>query len=224
MKLLAICGSPRKGNSYKALKEIGNALPHVDYEILHLNDLNFNFCKGCYGCVVKGEERCPLKDDRDLVLEKMMGADGVIFASPVYSHMVSALMKNFFDRFAYLAHRPQFFDKFAMSMVSCSGYGAEDALKYMDKMLSVFGFNLVPSLELHFRAGKMPEENKRKNTEKIKAAVNIFKYVSILDSETMTADFEYYKNKGEYYYDTKIPFYKKFIAKKVSDKVVSQFD
>ena len=110
MKLLAICGSPRKRNSYKALKEIGDEFPQLDYEILHLNDLNFKLCKGCYGCVVNGEERCPLKDERDLVLEKMMEADGVIFASPVYSHMVSALMKNFFDRFGYLAHRPQFFD------------------------------------------------------------------------------------------------------------------
>ena len=247
MKLLAICGSPRKGNSYKALKEIRGAFPHADYKILHLNDLNFNFCKGCYSCVVKGEERCPLKDDRDLVLEKMMEADGLIFSSPVHSHMVSALMKSFFDRFAYLAHRPQFFEKYAISMVTCSGYGAEEALKYMDKMLSIFGFNLAPSLELHFRPGKMPEENKRKNTEKIKAAVNIlvsriekgekdkpslsmmipfniFKYVSRLDSQTMTADFEYYKNKEEYYYDAKIPSYKKFIAKKVSNKIVSQFD
>lgn len=247
MKLLAICGSPRKGNSYKALKEISYAFPHVEYEILHLNDLKFSLCKGCYGCVMKGEERCPLKDDRDLVLEKMKEADGIIFASPVYSHMVSAMMKNFFDRFAYLAHRPQFFDKFAMSMVTCSGYGAEEALKYMDKMVSIFGFNLAPSLELHFRAGKMPEENQRKNTEKIKAAVNIFisriekgekdkpslsmmipfnifKYVSKLDKDVMIADFTYYKDIGDYYYEAKIPFYKKFIAKKVSDKIVSQFD
>lgn len=247
MKLLAICGSPRKGNSYKALKEIGDVFPHVEYEILHLNDLNFNLCKGCYGCVIRGEEKCPLKDDREMITRKMMDADGVIFASPVYALMVSAPMKNFFDRYGYLAHRPRFFDKFAMSMVSCSGYGAEDALNYMDKMLSVYGFNLAPSLELQFRAGKMPEENKIKNTEKIKVAIaeliarietgkkdkptislmvpfNIFKYVSHVDKETMKADYEYYKDKGDYYYDAKIPFYKKFIAKKVSSKIISQFD
>jgi len=247
MKILAICGSPRKGNSYKALNEIRDEFPHIEYEILHLIDMNFNLCKGCYGCVVRGEERCPLKDDRDMIIEKMMDADGVIFASPVYSLMVSALMKNFFDRFGYLAHRPQFFDKYAMSMVTCSGYGAEDALEYMGKMISVFGFNQVPSLELQFRVGKMPEEHKRKNTEKIKAAVtamiariekgekdkpsislmvpfNIFKYVSLIDRETMKADYEYYKDKVDYYYEARIPFYKKFIAKKVSAKITNQFD
>jgi len=247
MKILAICGSPRKGNSYKALKEIRDIFPHIDYEILHLNNMNLNFCKGCYGCVVRGEEKCPLKDDRDMIIEKMMEADGIIFASPVHSLMVSVLMKNFFDRFAYLAHRPQFFDKYAMSMVTCSGYGGEDALKYMGKMISVFGFNRVASLELQFRVGKMAEEHKRKNTEKIKDAVtalisriekgekdkptislmipfNIFKYVSQVDRDNMKADYEYYKDKGDYYYDTKISPLKKFIAAKVTKKIISEFD
>ena len=40
----------------------------------------------------------------------------------------------------------------------------------------------------------------------------------------MPADYEYYKDKGDYFYDAKIPFYKKFIAKRVSDKIISEFD
>lgn len=166
MKLLAICGSPRKGNTSNALKLIRDAFPGIDFEILHLIDLDFKLCKGCYTCVLKGESKCPLKDDRDLIPEKMAEADGLILASPVYSHMVSALIKNFFDRFGYLAHRPLFFHKFAMSMVTYSGYGAEEALKYMDKMLSVFGFNLAPSLELQFRPGNVPEETLAANRKK----------------------------------------------------------
>ncbi len=247
MKLLAICGSPRKGNSYRALTTIKDAFPHIDLEILHLNDLNFKLCKGCYGCVLRGEAKCPMKDDRDMILSKISEADGLILASPVYSHMVSTPVKNFFDRLGYLAHRPQFFDKFAMSMVTCSGYGAEEAVKYMDKMLSAFGFNLAPSLELQFRPGKMPEKNTVLNMEKSKLAVKIliekiekgernkpslkmlipfriFKYVSNLDKELMKADYEYYKDKEDYYFETKIPFYKKIIAKKLTGKIVSQFD
>jgi multimeric flavodoxin WrbA len=247
MKLLAICGSPRKGNSYKALATIRDAFPGIDFEILHLMDMDLKLCKGCYACVLKGEATCPFKDDRDMILKKMAVSDGLILASPVYSHMVSALIKNFFERFGYLAHRPQFFNKFAMSMVSCSGYGAEEALKYMDKMLSAFGFNLAPSLELQVRPGKMPERNNAQNIEKSKRAVkiliekiekgeidkpslkkiipyNIFKYVSKLDKELMKADHAYYKDKGDYYYETHIPFYKKIIAKKLTDKIIGQFD
>ena len=161
--------------------------------------------------------------------------------------MVSAMIKNFFERFGYLAHRPSYFNKSAMSMVTYSGYGAEEALKYMDKMLSAFGFNLAPSLELQFRPGKIPEKNIVLNMEKSKRAVkifmekiesgektkpslkkiipyNIFKYVSKLDKELMVADYEYYKDKGDYYYETKIPFYRKIIAKKLTDKIINQFD
>ena len=247
MKITAICGSPRKGNSYKALTTIRDAFPLIDFEILHLNDMDFNLCKGCYGCVLRGESNCPIKDDKSLILEKISQADGLILASPVYSHMVSALMKNFFDRFGYLAHRPQFFDKYAMSMVTCSGYGSESALAYMDKMLGIYGFNLAPSLELQIHPGKVREStlalNRKKSIQAVEALIDkiktgkpdqpsiglmvpfmIFKYVSKLDKNLMAADFEYYKYKEDYFYDAKIPFYKKFIAKRVSDKIISQFD
>ena len=247
MKLLAICGSPRKGNTYKSLTTIRDAFPMIDFELLHLNDMDFSLCRGCYGCVLHGESRCPLKDDKELILRKISEADGLILASPVYSHMVSALMKNFFDRFGYLAHRPQFFDKYAMSMVTCSGYGAESALEYMDKMLGIFGFNLAPSLELQFHPGKIKESTIALNREKSILAVEalidkietgkrdkpsiglmvpfmIFKYVSKLDKDLMSADYEYYKNKEDYFYDAKIPSYKKLIAKRVSDKIISEFD
>lgn len=247
MKILAICGSPRKGNTYSALNSIKENYPEIEFKLLELSKLNFELCKGCYSCVKKGEDKCPIKDDRDMIINEILEADGTIFSSPVYSHMVSATMKNFFDRLGFYAHRPRFFNKYAMSMVTCSGYGAEDAIKYMNKMLSVFGFNLAPPLELHFRPGKMPEKNKLKNHDVTLAAFdkflarikkggkdkpslnmlvpfNIFKYISQIDSKVMSADYEYYKDKGDYYYDTKIPFYKLMIANRVSRQIINSFD
>ena len=144
MKILAICGSPRKGNTYSALRVIKDRCTDVDFEILMLKDLNFELCRGCYACVTRGEEKCPLNDDRDLLVDKIQEADGLIAASPVYSHMVPALMKNFFDRFGYIAHRPRFFDKFVMPLVTCSGYGAEPALEYLEKGLGVLGSMSFP--------------------------------------------------------------------------------
>lgn len=247
MKILAICGSPRKGNTYSALNSLKENYPDLDFEILQLAKMNFNICKGCYSCVKRGEDTCPIKDDRDMIVREMKKADGLILASPVYSHMVSATLKNFFDRFGYFAHRPHFFDKYAMSIVTCSGYGADEAMKYMDKMLSVFGFNIISPVEIHFRPGNTPEKMKLKNQEKIFSAFdsfitriekrgrdkpplnmlipfNIFKYVSELDKENLPADYEYYKDKKDYYYETKIPFYKKFITKKVVKKIVAGFE
>jgi multimeric flavodoxin WrbA len=247
MKIVAICGSPRKGNTHSVITLIKENYPDIDFKVLQLSDLNFELCRGCYVCVKRGEDKCPIKDDRDIIIKEILDSDGLILASPVYAHMVSATMKNFFDRFGFYAHRPHFFDKYAMSIATCSGYGAENAIKYMDKMLSVFGFNLVPALELQFRSGKMPEKNKIQNQEKTiegfdkfiarieKGGRNnppldmlipfgIFKYVSEIDKENMTADYEYYKDKTDYYYDTKIPFFKRFIAKKVVKKITDGFD
>jgi len=227
MKIIAICGSPRKGNTYKVLNSIKENYPNIDYKILMLKDLRFELCKGCYSCVLRGEEKCPIKDDRDMIVREMLDADGIIFASPTYSHMISALMKNFFDRFGFYAHRPRFFEKYAMSLTTASGYGGEFAIKYMDKMAEVFGFNMVPPLDLNVRPGKIKEVNRQKNHKKTVDAVNIllarikkgertkpsidflvpfhiFKLVSELDRDLMKADYEYYKDKKNYYYDTKI--------------------
>jgi multimeric flavodoxin WrbA len=243
MKIVSICGSPRKGNTYKVLNIIKESFPEIDYKILMLKDLNFELCRGCYSCVVRGEEKCPIKDDRDMILKEMSEADGVIFASPAYCHMVSALMKNFIDRFGYLAHRPQFFDKYAMSVTTVSGYGAEFAIQYMDKMTKVFGFEVVPPLDLTVRPGKQSEEakqyNKNKTIEAFKVFISriekgerskptlnylvpfhVFKLVSELEGDYMTADREYYKDKTNYYFDIKINPLKTMIAKRVARKEI----
>jgi len=247
MKLLAICGSPRKGNTYSSLNSIKDSFPDIDYELLMLKDMDFEMCRGCYVCVMKGEDRCPIKDERDIIFDKIAEADGIIFASPVYSHMISAIMKNLIDRMGFYAHRPKFFDKYAMSLVTCSGYGGQYAIEYLEKMLSVFGFNLSSSLELQKRPGKMSEKNKLENQMKLEKAItalitriekggkdkptidlmvpfNIFKYVSQTDEKVMSADYEYYKDKNDYYYDVDIPFYKKMIANRVVKQIINSFD
>ena len=54
-----------------------------------LSDYNLEICKGCKLCLDQGEEFCPLKDDRDQLIQKIIDSDGVIFASPNYSFQVS---------------------------------------------------------------------------------------------------------------------------------------
>jgi len=243
MKIVAICGSPRKGNTYKVFDTIKENFPEIDFKTLMLKDMNFELCRGCYSCVVRGEEKCPLKDDRDEILKEMTEAEGVIFASPSYCHMITALMKNFFDRFGYLAHRPRFFEKYSMSLSTCSGYGGEFALQYMDKMTKVFGFEVVPPLDLHVRPGRQSEEtiqhNKNKTIKAFRVFISkikegkrskptlnylvpfyIFKLVAELEGDYMKADREYYKNKKNFYYDIKINPIKTWIAKRVARKEI----
>ena len=96
-------------------------------EIVVLSDYDIGVCRGCKSCTNRGEERCPLKDDRDVLIEKMMASDGVVFASPNYSFQVSAIMKIFLDRLAFLFHRPRFHGKtFTGIVVQAIGMGRQD--------------------------------------------------------------------------------------------------
>ena len=149
MKILAICGSPRKGETFKILNSIKEEYPDIDYEILMLKDMNLKDCYGCYVCINRGPEKCPLKDDRDLIIKKMEDADGVVFATPTHTRHVSALMKKFIDKLGYIAHRPYFFDKYAMFIATCKGFGADLANNYMSSNVGQYGFNVVSSVELY---------------------------------------------------------------------------
>ena len=62
----------------------------------------------------------------------MMDADGIIVASPVYAMNVTALLKNFLDHTAYFYHRPEFFTKKALVVVSTAGAGQKDVAKYIE--------------------------------------------------------------------------------------------
>ena len=70
----------------------------VQFDYVHLKDVELKPCRGCFMCFMNGNERCPVKDDKEMIAQRLEEADGVIFVSPVYSMHVSSLMKLFVDR------------------------------------------------------------------------------------------------------------------------------
>ena len=149
MKILAIMGSPRKtGNTYKVTRKVEEKMKQlgdVEFEYVFLQDLDIRPCLGCGACFEKGEDRCPHKDDRAMLEEKMLKADGVIFASPTYVFNVSGLMKNFMDRFAYACHRPRFFKNAMVLTTAGFELGMGKMLKSFSFVPEVWGFKVVHS-------------------------------------------------------------------------------
>jgi multimeric flavodoxin WrbA len=244
MNILAICGSQRKGNTFQVLNSIHEKFPDIDFEILMLIDMNLKDSYGCYACINLGPERYPLNDDRDLILEKMEEADGVIFASPTNTRNITALMKKFMDKLGYIAHRPYFFDKYAMFVSTCKGFGADLANEYMSSNIGQYGFNVVSSLDLYISTKS--EAEKKYNEDQIIQAFtefisaikkgdrfkpelgdlvyfHIFKAISELNKKEGIADYEYYKDKTGYYYDVEVPFYKKRLAKWIAGREIEKF-
>ncbi len=145
-KITAFVGSARKKHTYNAAVRLLNHLQSmgdVDYEVIRLSDYQLQLCKGCKVCCDRGEEYCPLKDDRDVLIEAMMASDGVVFATPNYSFQVSAIMKAFLDRLGFAFHRPRFFGKTFTSIVAQGVYGGKKIVNYLDFVGRGLGFNTV---------------------------------------------------------------------------------
>ena len=98
MKIIAICGSPRKGNTEFILKRILTKAEELGArtELVLLREKRIEFCNGCLNCDSTGE--CNIRDDMQIIYPKLKEADLIIFGSPNYFSNVSGMMKNFIDR------------------------------------------------------------------------------------------------------------------------------
>jgi multimeric flavodoxin WrbA len=146
LKVTVFIGSERKKATYQAAVEFGKCLKtydDVDIEYIFLCDYKLDFCRGCKLCFDKGEEFCPLSDDRDFLLEKMERSDGVVFATPNYGFQVSARMKCFIDRLCFVMHRPRFFGKAFTAIVTQGVFGGKDIQKYIESTGENLGFNVI---------------------------------------------------------------------------------
>jgi multimeric flavodoxin WrbA len=117
IKILGISGTARdeldmaqeKSNSEELLETALNELKKlgVDVELVKLRDYKIGYCRACYStgntqchfyctCYAKGTS---LADDMtNKLYDKILDADGIIFATPVNNFSVSTLMKTFLDR------------------------------------------------------------------------------------------------------------------------------
>lgn len=172
MKILVIHGSPRaRGNTFKVISEIEKEMKQLDpatvFEWVFLHQEKLELCRGCYLCLEFGEDRCPINDSRGAIEAQMKAADGVIFASPVYVANVSALFKNFVDRFAYISHRPRFHNKKAMVLCTTGSVAAGIVNIIMTFMLETWGFTVVQKVGAIVSPG-VSEGDQIKQWEKIR--------------------------------------------------------
>lgn len=106
MKILAFNGSPRPdGNTSHLLGKFleGASENLVETEVLHSHRLNLKYCTGCLRCNLL--KRCSITgDDWAVLSSKILDADVLVFASPIYFHHVPAPMKTMLDRFRSFIH------------------------------------------------------------------------------------------------------------------------
>jgi len=99
MKVLGIMGSPRiKGNADLLLDEALNGAKSQGAEVekIVVDKLKISPCKEYLGCFRDGN--CVIRDDMDAIYPKLLEADLVILASPMFFYGVSAQAKALIDR------------------------------------------------------------------------------------------------------------------------------
>ena len=131
-KVLIVSASPRKSSNSEALalafaegaKEAGH-----EVEFISLRGKTVNFCRGCFVCQEK--LRCVIRDDADEICQKALGADVLVFATPIYYYEMSGQLKTLLDRL-----NPLYAADYAFRKVYMMSVAAEDEAHVPEKAVS----------------------------------------------------------------------------------------
>ena len=99
----------------KGALEAGN-----DVETVSLKGKTIAFCRGCFACANTG--RCVINDDANEITEKILNAEVVVWATPIYYYEMSGQMKTMIDRANSLYPRDyKFRDVYLLSVAADDG-------------------------------------------------------------------------------------------------------
>ncbi len=139
--IVAVNGSPHAGigNTSQMIEMLRPTLAREGFEleVIQLADLDIQYCTGCGFCMEKG--KCWIDDDHRRVTEKLLKAQGIILASPVYFFSVTGQMKTFLDRSLAFGHKPRSTWKPGLAISVSAGLGETDVASYLGFVIRTFG-------------------------------------------------------------------------------------
>ena len=98
-KVVVISSTPRRGGNSEVLaKEFARGAVDSGHsvEVIDLRDYHLNYCVACYSCTESG--KCVIGDGMNEITEKLLEADVIVLATPVYFYSMSGQLKVFIDR------------------------------------------------------------------------------------------------------------------------------
>lgn len=137
MKIVGIQSSPRGKNS-NTLKLLNAALDGAskagaEVESIDIAKLKIKYCTACNTCHETGE--CTIKDDYEMVLKKLLTADGIVLSSPNYITNVTAQLKTMFDRSPLVIHEQLFEGKYSLSLTTAGSDELDFVLGIMNNFI-----------------------------------------------------------------------------------------
>lgn len=98
-QILILAGSPRKGGNSDLLCDAfarGAREAGHNIEKVYVHEQKISGCMACYVC--RGTDVCMQKDDMSAILAKLVVADAVVLATPVYFYSMDGQLKTLIDR------------------------------------------------------------------------------------------------------------------------------
>ena len=134
-KVFILTTSLRKnGNSNRLAEQFakGSLEAGNEVETVLLIGKTISFCRGCLACQKTGE--CVIRDDIAEINAKLMDADVVVFATPVYFYEMAGQMKTLLDR-----TNPLFLSDYRFRDIYLLATAAEDDERAVDGTLTGLG-------------------------------------------------------------------------------------
>ena len=108
--ILVISASPRKGgNSDVLCDEFIKGAQQAGHktEKIFLRNFKVNYCTGCGVC--NSTHKCVQKDDMAEIMDKMVNADVIVFATPVYFYTMDAQLKTTVPRYTEMVNKEVYY-------------------------------------------------------------------------------------------------------------------
>ncbi|MBY9005269.1 MAG: flavodoxin family protein [Candidatus Lokiarchaeota archaeon] len=168
INIIGLISSPHKnGSSANLTREVLNSAERkgANIEELYLPDYNIEFCKGCMNCL--RENKCILKDDLNLIREKLESCHGIVISSPTYGIAPNGMMMNFIQRIGiYSVYRSSLAGKYIIGIATAGAIGAKKVAKYLTEITDGL-------FDLGYRTGvlgaKLGHENNMKQKDRKRA-------------------------------------------------------
>ena len=143
MKILGISAGTKNGSNDAVCKEalMGAKEMGAEVEFIRVLDLDIKHCTGCIACVkalMTGKGNlCSLRDDFEWLLDKMLDADGIVIAAPIFEKGTAGIIRTITDRFGPRMDRGN--NVISDKIATATGGKKPDARVLKDKVISFMG-------------------------------------------------------------------------------------
>jgi multimeric flavodoxin WrbA len=185
MNVVAFNGSARKdGNTAILLNTVLEEVRKegIETELVQLAGKSLQGCIACYKCFEKKNRKCAVeKDEMNLHIEKMLGADGMLLGSPTYFSDVTTNMKALIERCGMVARAndDMFKRKVGAGVVAVRRAGATHVFSSLNYFFLIGQMIIPGSSYWNLAIGREPGEVRNDN-EGMQTMVNLGKNMAWL--------------------------------------------